>query len=124
MSALCQKRTFKIREPKLKTLLKSKPGQREVEARNHRSHWYHPQPTRPKLARPTLGQQHGDKTKQERSDRSSRSPAVPVYRESSEPNGGGGEISGMMCTKKDDAEREGYSKQGKDLRQRNRGKDR
>ena len=36
-------------------LLKSKPRQREVNARDHRERGNHPQPSRPKPARPSLG---------------------------------------------------------------------
>jgi hypothetical protein len=52
--------------------LKSKPGQREVNTSNHRSHGNHPQPSRPKSARPTLGQERGAEA-YERSQRGRRS---------------------------------------------------
>src|SRR4029453_1317787 len=85
--------------------LKSKPWEREINAREHRERGNHPQPPRPKPSRPSLWQQRGNKADHERSERGRGGPAVPVHRGSKESHRGAGDITRMVRSQKDDAKR-------------------
>jgi hypothetical protein len=59
--------------------LEPKPGQREIDAGDHRCDWSRPQPTRPDAVCPAVGQGRGDNAEYERSDCGRCRQTIPMH---------------------------------------------
>ena len=85
--------------------LHSKPGDGEVDARDHRDDRANPHPPMPKPAPPTIRQKGGDHADHEGANRSRGSPAIPPHFGREERHRGIHNIAGAMHAWKYDSER-------------------